>query len=137
MSDATDGKWPNASNRGLPLNPEKDGCHWVTHPADIGQPNGMMAVYWNGKGGWCLPSVSRLIPPAEMGVYLYHGPCLTPAEVTALQAAAWRAGRDAALEAVYAEGVYGDAAYFRRRALEAIAALQPPGDLAAAQEAVQ
>ena len=73
-----------ADQPGVPMNPEQSGFHWVTHPADEQSGNGkMMAAYWNGAGLWFYPSLGREIEPPEMGVYRYHGPALTPAEVDA------------------------------------------------------
>ncbi len=78
---------------GKPDAPERDGCHWVTHPNDIDAPNGKMAIYWNGHGRWLMPGMARPIPPEEMTGYLYHGPCLPPEEVNKLILGALSADR--------------------------------------------
>lgn len=54
-------------------------------------------------------------------------PCLTPAEVAAREAAAWRAGRDAAVRVVRASG-YVDKSIMN----VALSMLQPPAGLTAA-----
>lgn len=81
---------------GRPLNPERDGWHWLR------TPDGMTAPYeWRAAGecergrwpsGWVEEGETEW--PALECTYL--GPALTPAELAAERAAAWRAGRDAA-----------------------------------------
>jgi hypothetical protein len=75
--------WP--SKPGMPVNPEREGHHWIL------TPDGEDAVYlWRPageceRGRWPSAWVHDVDDwePRE-GIYL--GPCLTPAEVEALQA---------------------------------------------------
>ena len=84
MADAWDGR---------PQNPERDGWHWVMVAHGIGHPFPMMwgadgAMWDAGDAGWVLAEdlASR---------WRYLGPCLTPQEVAAREAAAAEAMRAA------------------------------------------
>ena len=72
--------WPGVP--GVPLNPEKEGWHWV-HRRGWTKP----MVWWPSKnsplGGWWEGGLSK---PHEIAEMTYLGPCLTPDEATALQA---------------------------------------------------
>lgn len=74
MSDAWDGR---------PQNPERDGWHWL----DAGGP---VLCEWRASRGWM---DETWWPHAADLVYL--GPCLTPQEVAAREAAAAEAMREA------------------------------------------
>jgi hypothetical protein len=75
---ATNG-WPGEP--GVPLNPEKEGWHWV-HRRGWTKP----MVWWPSKnsplGGWWEGGLSK---PHEIAEMTYLGPCLTPDQATALQ----------------------------------------------------
>ena len=67
--------WPGKP--GVPLNPERDGWHWVN-----GTPREWV-VFYDG-GSWRLAGSDYR--PHEWAHRIYQGPCLTPDEATALQA---------------------------------------------------
>jgi hypothetical protein len=73
--------WPDASKPGVPLNPERDGWHWLLWKGGA-QP---VPLRWNTGlgGGW-----SSYSTDGTAARYLYLGPCLTPAEVAAREQAA-------------------------------------------------
>jgi hypothetical protein len=74
--------WPNPEQPGVPLNPEKNGWHWLTslHTGKE-QPWRWYArgQLWNWNGDTASPT------PASMAKnYSYGGVCHTPAEVVEL-----------------------------------------------------
>lgn len=73
MNDTTNG-WPGKP--GVPLNPEKEGWHWVYNSFE-----GLVIHFWGATfsewDGYPLWIVRE---------WTYHGPCLTPDQATALQA---------------------------------------------------
>ena len=77
MTDTTNG-WPG--EHGVPMNPEKDGWHWVRR-IDEKQAH---IQRWIGGQFWLSPSFGG--PKTDMANYEYLGPVLTPDEATALQA---------------------------------------------------
>lgn len=89
----TNTSWPDPARPGVPLNPERDGWHWLDMGS--GKPS---ACSWFA-GFWWHPIFfdSAGMPDAAASLgWRYLGPCLTPAEVAAREAAAWCAGSDAA-----------------------------------------
>jgi hypothetical protein len=88
MTDATG--WPDASKPGVPLNPERDGWHWVN-----GSPllwDQWHKVWKHSDGFECY----RTTPSqAAFRGWNYSGSLLTPAEVAAREAAAAEAMREA------------------------------------------
>lgn len=82
----TETTWPDPARPGVPMNPEKDGWHWLSamyYNDPIGPP---VACFWEAK----LERWPRLQDkpgnyPVSSG-FCYTGPVLTPDEVTALQA---------------------------------------------------
>ena len=85
MTDTPD--WPDPSRPGVPLNPERDGWHWVGY--FVGQVP--RARFWYAEdNGWGFG------PPAtEPENCHYYGPILYPAEVAAREAAAFKRGAEA------------------------------------------
>jgi hypothetical protein len=79
-------KWPDPNRPGVPLNPERKGCHYLIHPNDLDDGlAGAMPAYWNGTSWW-LMATSRPIPSSEMGSYTYRGACPTAGFLDYLQA---------------------------------------------------
>jgi len=76
MTDTTNG-WPGKP--GVPLNPEKDGWHWVRR-IDEKQAH---IQRWIGGQFWLSPSFGG--PKTDMANYEYLGPVLSHDEATALQ----------------------------------------------------
>jgi hypothetical protein len=73
--------WPNPDAPGVPLNPERDGHHWL-----MGVPGIPLAPYWDERAyAWAAPGL-RAVLPGEVAEYIYLGPCLTPAEADAIRA---------------------------------------------------
>jgi len=78
--------WPNPARPGVPLNPERDGWHWL-----LFHDGSRLCCWWNASAqGW-----SSSDTPGYGADYLSEEaaqdhvtcePCLTPAEVAALQA---------------------------------------------------
>lgn len=83
--------WSFADRLGVPMNPERDGWHWVQNGA--GEPScqrwshGRWTVH--GDVGWTPAQVATLMH------LRYLGPCHTPAEVAALVAAGQEGMREA------------------------------------------
>ena len=85
--------WTDPSKPGVPMNPEKDGRHWLI------RVNGQYPEVWewaSGPDGWCAEYGDKGIgawcesegdgQPEEIAKwYHYIGPVLTPDEATALQ----------------------------------------------------
>lgn len=85
----TTNNWPDKP--GVPLNPEKDGWHWVKIIHGISHPR--PRLWWSKIDRWEL-SDGALISPSEFAErWRYLGPVLTPDEAAALQV---RADRNAA-----------------------------------------
>jgi hypothetical protein len=79
-------KWPDPARPGVPLNPERKGCHYLIHPNDLDEGlAGAMPAYWNGVSWW-LMATSRPIPSREMANYSYRGICPTAGFLDQLQA---------------------------------------------------
>ena len=79
MTDTNNG-WPDKP--GVPMNPEKDGSHWIY--SEVGR----VPALWNAKTCcWQMIGNDELIEPGELAEWgwRYLSPCLTPAEVAALQ----------------------------------------------------
>lgn len=71
---------------GRPENPERDGWHWLQY-----QQHAPEVMWWDVGMWWDIED--RYRPPEEIAkLYIYIGPCLTPAEVAAREAAAYRCG---------------------------------------------
>jgi hypothetical protein len=88
MTDASNG-WPDPSKPGVPLNPERDGWHWVETSLGPGPPKTVPRPWKAGAGGgWDMTRAWAI------RWYRYLGPCLTPAEVAAREAAAAQAMRE-------------------------------------------
>ena len=90
--------WPDASKPGVPMHPERDGCHWFKH-----ERSGMWMVRWifdryDRTGGWRHLAGNGVDMAAQVAKHgwRYLGPCLTPAEVAAREAAAFQAGATSA-----------------------------------------
>lgn len=79
--------WPDASKPGRPLNPERDGWHWLCAAVGIGAPYPMLwsadGKAWDTGDGWVFCT-----DPALTERKRYLGPCLLPEEVAAREAAA-------------------------------------------------
>ncbi len=97
MTDDPHG-WPDPARPGVPMNPERDGWHWVQWP-NGGRPQ---CEWWRdndmgGGKGWAEWRNGYIAAQ-----YRYLGPCLTPAEVAAREAAAAEAMREEARKAALA-----------------------------------
>jgi hypothetical protein len=73
--------WPDASKPGVPMNPERDGWHWLRSPRDFVRP-----CLWNPIGKTWLERGS--VESMNNAGWRYLGPCLTPQEVAAREQAA-------------------------------------------------
>jgi hypothetical protein len=92
MTDALN-FWPDPACPGVPLNPERDGWHWL----DNNSPQ-KLAAYWRAAHHeWMTVKHENNVSPHYAAKYRwrYLGPCLTPAEVAAALAAQAMAMRDA------------------------------------------
>lgn len=105
MTDDTKnpGGWPDPARPGVPLNPKKDGWHWVAwhnDPPDVmwWTPHGPehRGQCWLWDGDWTGPG--WVAPQAR-----YLGPALLPAEVAALVAEAHARALDEAAAVVERE----------------------------------
>jgi hypothetical protein len=87
MTDSTG--WPDASKPGVPLNPERDGWHWLwADTAEMAKWSATVQMWSFGHDDWHTPWWLG----GRLG-YAYLGPCHTPAEVAALLARAEKAER--------------------------------------------
>jgi hypothetical protein len=98
----TNNNWPDPARSGVPLNPERDGWHWVADKDGIGKP---WVEYWNGRDSWAPISAT---PNFICWHWRYIAPVLTPAEVGARVA---QARRDALEEAAQRAAHYERMAY--------------------------
>lgn len=100
--------WPDPARHGVPTLPEVDAFHWLL------KRNGAWPEAWlwqsdadgcgtEYSGAWA-ESDSDGQPDTMARWYSYLGPCLTPAEVAAREAAAWAAGA-AAMREVAADDI--------------------------------
>ena len=83
MTDTNNG-WPDKP--GVPMNPEKDGWHWVrltenNMPFPLKWTND-----WTGSRDYCWAIMGSGEPEDVAKNFCYLGPCLTPDQATALQA---------------------------------------------------
>lgn len=112
----------------VPLNPDRDGWHWVRTPDEQDAPYQWRAAGECERGRW---DASWIFAAGEwdprQGTYL--GPCLTPAEVAAEVTAAVQAEREACAARLEAAAAYGSIGMAGPRKSAAILALE-----AAAQE---
>ena len=114
--------WPGKP--GVPLNPARDGWHWLT------RKNGLWPEAWrwnpdaDGRGAWAETDCDG--QPEEMVKwYRYIGPCLTPAEV---DARVQQAKRDALEEAARRILIYFNNNHIAQNTAAAIRALKGEGD---------
>jgi hypothetical protein len=83
--------WPDASKPGVPLNPERDGWHWLwADTTEMARWKATVQMWSFGHDDWYTPWWLG----GRLG-YAYLGPCHTPAEVAALIEAARREEREA------------------------------------------
>jgi hypothetical protein len=87
--------WPDASKPGYPLNPDRDGWHWVDRPM-----HGVLPMQWLeiAGGGWVGKHTCLTALEATKAGWRYLGPCHTPTEGAALVEAARREEREACAE---------------------------------------
>lgn len=79
----TNNDWPGKP--GVPLNPERDGWHWLEDTVDGVGTGHIEVVYY---AAWSVPIWYRAgnrSPMKKPENWIYRGPCLTPYEVAALQ----------------------------------------------------
>jgi hypothetical protein len=76
--------WPDASRPGVPLNPERDGWHWLDRDACSREWSAADQCWYDFSGD--------PVRPDEYASIGYLGPCHTPAEVAAMLAEARAAG---------------------------------------------
>ncbi len=153
MPNDTAPAWPDMTRPGVPLNPERDGWHWLQGTAET-----PAALEWRFSAvgrperGWYLHRAQHgVIYAQEMTLWRYLGPCLTPSEVAAHTAAAWLAAREACAvwheeeEAAARSKIVGETSRIIRASLTTDAvmhkwyatqlrALTPPADAMAALE---
>lgn len=80
--------WPKFSEAGVPLHPERDGWHWVDE----------CAREWSAAEQAWLDHAGDPVPASTYMRFRYLGPCHTPAEVQAREAAAAEAMREQAAQ---------------------------------------
>jgi hypothetical protein len=100
MTDTTPGGWPDAARPGYPLNPERDGWHWLLWADETTRP--CPRLWSASQNGWVVWSTGGIAFPSEAIIYcqIYIGPCHTPAEVEARIEAARREGAAKEREAI-------------------------------------
>jgi hypothetical protein len=78
--------WPDPARPGVPLNPERDGWHWLKSPRAFVRP-----CLWNPRTKTWLERGS--VEDMNRAGWCYLGPCPIPDEVAAREAAAELRGR--------------------------------------------
>lgn len=117
--------WPDPARPGVPLNPERDGWHWIgtgCHKWIARLSDG--CGFWYRFGSQCSPLTVARRAVSDHDHYL--GPCFPPAELTARETAAWVAGRDAAAFRVERLNDDRGGIGYGQEIIEAIRALTPP-----------
>jgi hypothetical protein len=81
----SDNNWPDPARPGVPLNPERDGWHWVQEPGLNQECALWLAKPFLGtsRGCWETKGTEDDWQPREVSNWHYLSPCLTPAEVDA------------------------------------------------------
>jgi len=89
----TENTWPDPTRPGVPLNPEKDGWHWLEDTVDGVGTGHLEAAYYVVCAVPAWYRAGNRAPITKIKQWRYLGPALTPEEAAALQA---RADRNAA-----------------------------------------
>lgn len=75
--------WPNPERPGVPMFPERDGLHIVLGPFD----ENPALVLWKFKTRTYLKAGVEFTPEELLGgAIIYHGPCLTPTQISEMLA---------------------------------------------------
>jgi len=119
--------WPDPARPGVPLNPERDGWHWLRTPDDQTAPYEWRTAGECERGRWPSHWVSG-VDEWKGTDCAYLGPCLTPTDLEA----AVQAERAACAECVAS---FGDGAFGTKRAALAIRARGNTDALAALAQA--
>jgi len=82
----TENTWPFPDRPGVPLNPERDGWHWVEDTVDGIGTGHIEAVYYVACSAPAWYRAGNRAPIKNPKHWRYLGPCLTPAEVAAKDA---------------------------------------------------
>lgn len=91
------GGWPDPQRPGVPLHPERDGWHWLLGSLEAHPRPHLWLAEDGGTPCWWRPG--HEVSAATMRhAAIYLGPCHTPSEATAREAAAWAAGAEAMRE---------------------------------------
>lgn len=77
---------------GVPLNPERDGWHWISTLPQL-PPSPWRWSVADGVGDWFAPGSRWCSPLGAVACHTYLGPCLTPADLAAAVEAAVQAER--------------------------------------------
>ena len=77
---------------GVPLNPERDGWHWISTLPQL-PPSPWRWSVADGVGDWFAPGSRWCSPLGAVACHTYLGPCLTPADHAAVVEAAVQAER--------------------------------------------
>jgi hypothetical protein len=77
-----DGGWPDAARPGVPLNPERDGVHWIMRIKDRPEVRRWYANWQGSREGWWEGHSADFDATGYIAkTATYLGPCLTPTEV--------------------------------------------------------
>ena len=78
--------WPDPARPGVPLNPERDGWHWVRRTENNTPFPLQWTNDWTGSRDYCWAIMGSGEPEDVAKNFCYLGPCLTPDGTAALQA---------------------------------------------------
>lgn len=94
--------WHDPARPGVPLNPERDGWHWLEWMDYCGtKPTGIIDQFkWERDGYWDRTTHRSA---RYWACWRYLGPCLTPVEVDARVAQARRDALEEAMEIAFKE----------------------------------
>ncbi|OUJ06617.1 hypothetical protein [Acetobacter malorum] len=88
MPDNATTNWPNPERPGVPMFPERDGWHWLSNrPNDDPFPaEWSHEDYCNAETEWSWDMGEEREDAYEMKGLYYHGPCLTPTQISEMLA---------------------------------------------------
>ena len=105
--------WPDAAKPGYPMNPERDGWHWVR--PNVAPAYAPECWFWIASAEVFERDASDQDDPWFPTHYDYLGPCHTPDEVAALIEAERREEREACAKVLYASATRLEESAGRRR----------------------
>ena len=95
--------WPDPTQPGVPLNPEQNGAHMLTHVDDDAILRGPWILLWCAPERLWTDLYGNRDPADRLAQFVYVGPCVTPDLHTAQLAEAAHTGFQHAVDRILAE----------------------------------